>query len=189
MEVSNSYIHTVLPSTHVSQVTQFCPVDQSVSQQIGRSLHFIWVREEENCSSSDLNNFLAMNSSKKKTTKRSKKLFSGGCWVTSETWSQALKTSQSSVNIIMSLILQLLPIDWGLVSKSPMNFQRISQRFSMRNFTNSIRISFQRHSICIRLLALSMSPSPWFHHSLKLPCPLFKLPSSHQHSKNCLLRV
>jgi hypothetical protein len=162
---------------------------QSVFQQIDQSERSMSAQREENSWSLDQCSFSQMTSSKRKTTRRSRRLCSGGSSMMREILNRVLRTSQSWVTTITSPTSLHLLTGLDLVSKSQTSFPRISQRFSMRVSSNSIPTWFQKLSSFTRLLVWSMSLSRWSRRSLRLQCLPCKLQYSLRRWKSCLHQV
>lgn len=189
---SSMFTHTEQPSMWENQVTQSFHQVLLASQPIDQQQHFTWAQNVENYSLLVRCNSLAMNSLKKRTIKKFKKQFFNGSLKTKVTLKNILinQTSPKQLaNIIMYQTSLLLLIDWDHACKSLMNFQKISQLCSMKNFTSLILIWFLKHLSYITLLESSTNHLLWFLLSLRHQCQHFKLLFSHQQWKISLLQL
>lgn len=124
---------------------QSYPADLLVSRQTDPSVLSTRVKKEESSLFWVQSNSSPTNSSKTKTTKRSRKRFSNGFWIRTKMLSSSvmLMMKPRSMSISTYLILLRLQIDLDLVSKRVMKCQKISQRSSITRSLNSTLTSYQ----------------------------------------------
>lgn len=162
---------------------------QSVFQQIDQLERSMSAQREENSWSLDQCSFSQMISSKRKITRRSRRLCLGGSSMMKAILNRASKTSRSYPTIIMSPTSLHLLTGSDLASRSLTSYPRISQRFLMRVSSNSIPTWFRKLLSFTRRSEWSMSLSRWSHRSSRHQCLHFRLRCSLRRWRSCLHQV